>query len=191
MSNHHPLPAICGKLLFPVAKRDVHIARRANHLAVFRDKFQLACDLAERDRLDPHPLDSDHKAKFFLLNEPCGSRTQTGREHTVIGAGASTTLDVPWYTDADFLPGALTELIRKFVRLGRIWGFGGLRFPLFLAQRRVLCGNRTLCNGDDREIFALPLTLLQRFGDDLKGIGDLWQEDDIRTARNTGVQSDE
>ena len=92
------------------------------------------------------------------------------------------------YRDADFVARALGDIMRQLVGDRRILLehlLHGLSL-LFLAFFRDLLRDRALGDRQDRELLAALVALLDGRADAVKVVGDLGEQDDVRTRGDTG-----
>ena len=172
-----------------VAEGDAHVAGRANLVAVGGDGFQLAGHLAERDGNDQVVADGDHVAELLLRNQLRCRSAKAGGEHTVIGAGRAASLEMARNGDADLLPGALGNLVGQAVGDRRLLHLGAGSFKFLLGELGLLLGDGALRHRQDGEGLALHLALFQHLADLVHIVGQLRNQDDVRTARDAGIQS--
>ena len=170
------------------AEADAHILGDAHHLVVSRHELGLARDLLEWVVADLVPVHADRLSVVLIADELGGMHAKARGEHAVVGAGGAAALDVAGHN------GAGLDADHRLQLLGDARGNAaearlraGLRALLFL-HVGLCAGHCALGHGEDGEVLAAARAGFDRRGDLFDVIGDFGHQQDVRPARDTGVE---
>ena len=170
------------------AQADAHGAGDVQHVAVAGHAAGLAGNVGQRVGGHMAVDHGDGHAVVLVRHETGSVGAELGGQHAVIGAGAAAALHVAGHADAGLGTGHLLDLLRNAGCGGGVTGLGALGGPLLALHLGLLGGEGTLGHGQNREVLARLGAVLDSSGDLLDVVGQLRQQDDVRAARNAGVQ---
>lgn len=173
-----------------VAEADAQCLGLAYQIALGVDILELAGDILERHVAHLAVTQGDHVAKLAAQAAKRGLDAALGRKDAVLGVGLAAALRVAGDGDAGLATGLGFDLLGDVVDNRRARTLGELLLVLLLGQRRVLLRDGTLGDGHDGKAAAGLHAMLDGLDDVVHVVGDLGNQDDVRAARDAGIQRD-
>jgi len=166
-----------------------------------RDAFAFAGDFFQRHRFGVIAARGHHHAVVFVVDEVGGGAAQARGQYAVRGAGCAAALDVAENGHAGFKLGEFLQMLGQPHSVAGMAHFegGDLHLGLFLVVQglgalELLLGGQqgagvvpahgAFGHGDDAEIVAAAAAAFDGGGDVFHVVGNFWNENDVRPARN-------
>ena len=170
------------------AEAHAHPAGDGEQLAAFGDVAGLTGDVLEAVGDDAVVDHGDGDAVALHLHQLGGVAAELGGQHAVVGAGAAAALHVARDADAGLHTGLLLDGGGDAVGGGGVARLGALGGPLLPLHLGLFLVHGTLSHRDDGEVGALLGAALYGVADAVDVVGHFGQQDDIRAARDAGVE---
>ena len=170
------------------AQTDPHASCNGEQLAAFGDIAGLAGDVLQAVGGDVAVEQGHGDAIALDLHELSGVAAELGGQHAVIRAGATAALHVAGDADAGLHSGLLLDGGGDAVGGGGVARLGALGGPLLPLHLGLFLVHGALGHRDDGEVGALLSAALYGVADAVDVVGHFGQQDDVRAARDAGVE---